>query len=59
MSPAVLRDMISKGLITSVKWVPGSTQLADCLTKQGAPDQKLVSVLNGKLEMDLNTFEIS
>ena len=53
----VLRDMISKGLISSFKWVPGDTQLADCLTKQGASDKKLVNVLNGKLKMDLHNFE--
>ena len=53
----VLRDMLEKGLITSIQWVPSDMQLADCLTKQGSPDQRLVNVLNEKLELDLDTFE--
>ena len=53
---SVLRDMIEKQLITGVHWVPSDHQLADCLTKQGAPDQKLMNVLNNKLKFDFQTL---
>ena len=53
---SVLRDMIEKQLLTGVHWVPSDNQLADCLTKQGAADHKLLNVLNNKLKFDFHTL---
>ena len=44
-------------MIKEVLWSDTKSQLADCLTKQGASDKILVNVLNGKLKMDLLNFE--
>ena len=52
----VLRDMVEKHLISVVHWVPSENELADCLTKQGAPDHKLINMLNNKLRLDFKTF---
>lgn len=42
---AVLREMLFKTEIESVKWIDTSAQLADCLTKDGANSDKLLQVL--------------
>ena len=33
---AMIKQMISQNELRSIKWIPGTEQLADCLTKQGA-----------------------
>ena len=33
---AVIKQMLSENDLRSIKWIPGTNQLADCLTKQGA-----------------------
>ena len=45
---ALLKDMLSRGEITSVSWVGTLEQLADCLTKSGASAQRLQAVLSGQ-----------
>ena len=42
---AILREMIGKGKIKKVIWVPTNDQLADCLTKRGSSPSKLLQVL--------------
>ena len=42
---AILREMIGKGEIKKVPWVPTKDQLADCLTKRGSSPSKLLQVL--------------
>ena len=42
---AILREMIGKGEIEKVTWVPNKDQLADCLTKRGSSPLKLLQVL--------------
>ena len=53
----VLRDMVSHGEIKNFCWVPTDLQVANCLTKQGAPAHNLVNVLNEKLLLDITTGE--
>ena len=42
---AVLKDMISKGELSSVSWVDTISQLADCLTKKGVPTERLLKAI--------------
>ena len=42
---AAIKEMLGRGEVTSVKWVPGSQQLADTLTKRGVSGDKILSVL--------------
>ena len=42
----VLRDLLGKKLINNFQWVSSDLQLANCLTKQGAPDKYFIDVLN-------------
>ena len=53
----VLRDMISLGEINRFSWVPTDLQIANCLTKQGAPAYNLLKVLNNKLTLNIKTGE--
>ena len=47
---AVIKHVISQNELQSIKWVPGTKQLANCLTKQGANSLNLTRVLeNGQL----------
>ena len=40
---AILREMISRGEIASISWVPTKSQRADALTKSGAPSSKVIN----------------
>ena len=42
---AYIRQLIQSGMINEIVWCSTSSQLADCLTKQGASGIKLLSVL--------------
>lgn len=42
---AIIKDMLTKNEIESLKWLPSESQLADSLTKQGADAKKLLNVL--------------
>lgn len=53
----VLRDMVSNGEIKDFRWLSADLQMANCLTKQGAPTNNLVRVMNEKLLLDVNTGE--
>ena len=44
----IIREMLEKKEIESIKWCPSENQLADCLTKASASSTKLLSVLNGE-----------
>ena len=46
-----IRESLEKGEIQIVKWVVSKDQLADCLRKQGASQEKLYDVLNGKTKL--------
>ena len=51
---ACLRDMISRKEITSIQWIKSSSQLADCLTKEGASSQNLLSMIsNNRLDSEI------
>ena len=49
----VIREMIAKGEVHSVKWQDGKYQLADCLTKAGASCSRLLEVLRSSCGMRL------
>ena len=55
----ILREMIDRKEITRFQWVESSTQIADCLTKQGSPTYRLQEILNKSLRFDFisNTFK--
>ena len=42
---AAVKEMILKGELLSLSWVPNPKQLADCLTKRGCNPSNLLSVL--------------
>ena len=44
---AVIREMLLNKEINSVKWIDTKSQLADCLTKEGASSEALLAVLCG------------
>lgn len=47
---STIKESLSRGEIRSVKWCPGSYQLANCLTKRGAQCSQLIQTLQkGKL----------
>ena len=49
---ATLKEFISTGEVNKVRWCPGSMQLADGMTKKGAPVDKLMNILRtGKLDL--------
>ena len=41
---AAIKQMINEGEVTGVSWCSGKDQLADCMTKRGAPSWDLVEV---------------
>ena len=49
---SALREMLDKGEICEVSWVPAREQLADCLTKQGANSENLIRVLKQQMRFD-------
>ena len=55
----ILREMIDRKEITRFQWVESSTQIADCLTKQGSCTHRLQEILNKSLRFDFisNTFK--
>ena len=44
-------ESLEKGERKCIKWVNSKSQLADCLTKEGAPCEKLHDALNGKTKL--------
>lgn len=49
-----IKEMLGNGEISSVKWVPGSQQLADALTKRGVNGDKILEVVqNGEYDPKL------
>ena len=53
MEISALREMIEKGELKDIGWVPAANQLADCLTKQGANADPLIAVLKQQMRFDL------
>ena len=48
---AEIQEMLEKGEVTQIKWVPTQDNISDCLTKKGVCADKLNSVLEtGELE---------
>ena len=44
---------MKSGEVNTVKWCPGTAQLANCMTKRSASDAELLNVLqSGKLDID-------
>ena len=53
---SILRDLLRQGELTAFKWIETKHQLANSLTKQGASDQLLTTVLNNiDLRFNFNT----
>ena len=48
MEVAILREMLDKKEITKINWIDKHNQLADCLTKNGASSEKLISTFKTK-----------
>ena len=42
---AYIKDFMESGTVSNVSWCPGSLQLANCMTKQGAPGYDLLQVI--------------
>ena len=42
----VVRDMLERGVIEPVTWVPSKDQLADVLTKRGVCTRRLIKTLS-------------
>ena len=50
---SALKEYVSSGEIHTIKWCPGSIQLANCMTKRGAKSDQLMNILrNGLLKLD-------
>ena len=50
---AALKEYVSTGDVNSVRWCPGSVQLADGMTKKGAKVSNLMNILRtGRLDMN-------
>ena len=45
---ALLQEMLTKKDISRIKWIASHEQIADCLTKQGASSNNLISTLQDK-----------
>jgi len=45
MDIAAIKESLDRSEISTVKWVPGEEQLADCLTKRGASGYHLMRIL--------------
>ena len=49
---ALLQEMLLKKKISRTKWIASHEQIADCLTKQGASSNNLISTLqDAKLKL--------
>ncbi len=42
---ASIKEIIGDGLVEAVSWIESENQLADCMTKQGASGERLLSIL--------------
>ena len=42
----VIRDMLDRGVIEPVTWIPSKDQLADVLTKRGVCTRKIMETLS-------------
>ena len=51
MDVSIVREMLEKGEVKEVEWVPTEQQLADCLAKKGASSKKLLQALSGHWKM--------
>lgn len=50
---AIIKQMINRGEISRVKWVPNTSQLSDSLTKRGASTRKLLDLFStGQIDVD-------
>ena len=48
---ASIKEIIGDGLVEAVSWIETENQLADCMTKQGASGERLLSILrSGRLD---------
>lgn len=51
---AAIKQSIDKGEITTVRWIEGNNQIANCLTKAGASGNQLLAIFQGgKLLIDV------
>lgn len=41
---ASIKECLDRGLLSSVRWCPGTRQLADCMTKKGASGHNLLKI---------------
>ena len=46
---AIVREMLCKGELEKVIWIPKENQLADCLTKAGSSSFRLLDVLEKRM----------
>ena len=50
---SAIKESVMKSEVRSIRWCPGSLQLANCLTKRGAQSHQLLQILHsGKLYLD-------
>ena len=54
---SALREALNRGELAGVKWVPTEDQLADCMTKQGAKIDKLLTVIAQQMRLDKNHLQ--
>lgn len=48
-----IKQCLSDGTLSALRWCPGDAQLADCMTKKGAAGHHLLRVFqNGKIDVD-------
>ena len=48
-----IKQMLERKIVRSIKWIPGSDQLADVLTKRGVNGNKILQVVQkGQLDFD-------
>ena len=43
---SILREMLNKGELKSMKWIPTDLQIADSLTKKGVPSFKILGYVS-------------
>ena len=43
---SIIREALQKKEIEKVTWIPKSDQIADCLTKHGAPSDKILQMIH-------------
>ena len=43
---AILREMVDRGEIAEISWIPTDKQIADSLTKKGVPSFKILQFIS-------------